>query len=1204
MKKLILTGHFFLLTFVFSQNILAARFWVATISSNWNNTTNWSATSGGAGGASVPGIGDDVNFNNGGLGNCTVDASVSVKSITVTVLYAGTIIQGANTIAVSGATSFGGGTFTGGTADITITGAFALSGTTFTSTSAILELQDNAAFTGGSFAHNSGTVRFNCTHIVAETISGTSPAFYTLEFVGINRGYTISSTGNISVANNLIISGAGFYNLLTGTIDVKGDINVSNTAVGCGGDAMININGTITQNFNGNTTAGTGALPQLTINKTSGTLNLANFPAVSNNFTYTTGTVNAGTSTFCFTHGSIVTYSITGSLTLAGIEFIMNTSLTTITISAATTLSATGDLIIAGAGGVLINTGNINVNGNINLTNIATNGGGSTTINIIGAGNESIDGTAIIVNQSRLPVININKAGGILSLLGNISASANVTYMAGTVNAGTSTCYVVNDLTVTGNINLNNLTIQATANATLTITAGTTVSVAGVFDMENGANAITINGGTIAVQGNIVENNSSTTGGGTGTILINGSGAQNITSTGVINQGRFPAVTINKSGGTITFPALITVRGNWTYVSGTLDVTTNNSTVVLANILTIAGSHTLNNVTFEGNTNNTYTVATGTLLTVSGIFLTAGAFNVFITTPVSGATAIQAQGNITINNTSVGSGGAATILINGTGSQTFTGNAAAGQGAMPFLSIQKLTGTLTLIGTISESQSWTYNSGTVDATTNASKIVFGGNNLTITSAGMSFYDVLFTSNTSTLANSFSVNNNLTISGLSVLAPGSNTINLAGQWANWGSTGFNEAASIVDFNGAALQTITTPGGENFANVIVNNSATGIQLANAVAIATSLTMTQGNIDLNSNTLSLGTTAVLPGTLNYTSGTIINTGSFVRWFAKTTIAAGGVAGLFPVGTLTDYRPLNVSVPVAPTTGGTIAVSYSNATTNTTTSFPDGAATIVVRKDLNWGLITTLLAGGTYNLNISGTGYGLIGNVSDLRLTLAGSVVGTAGINAGTVSNPQVNRTGLTEANLNNTFYLASTNSSSSPLPITLISFTANVDNGVIKLNWETAAEVNNDHFTIQRSTNTIQWQDIQIVAGSGNTNIDSKYSAYDLNPFTGISFYRLEQTDLDGKYSFSMIRQVNLNTAAAITIYPNPATDRVYVSGTWNMQVLIFNIAGQQMDVPSEPNGNGVILHTVNLRAGIYFIHILKNGNSQTTRSIIKE
>ncbi len=66
------------------------------------------------------------------------------------------------------------------------------------------------------------------------------------------------------------------------------------------------------------------------------------------------------------------------------------------------------------------------------------------------------------------------------------------------------------------------------------------------------------------------------------------------------------------------------------------------------------------------------------------------------------------------------------------------------------------------------------------------------------------------------------------------------------------------------------------------------------------------------------------------------------------------------------------------------------------------------------------------------------MVSNVSDLRLTLLGNVVGTDGAHAGTLTNPQINRTGLSLANLANDFYPASTNIAS-PLPIDLLSFDA---------------------------------------------------------------------------------------------------------------------------------------------------------------------
>ncbi|HTB25348.1 MAG TPA: T9SS type A sorting domain-containing protein [Puia sp.] len=1344
MKK-ICAGVLLILSLFFCQHLQAARFWIAATSSNWNNTANWSATSGGAGGATVPSIGDDVNFDGLGLGNCTIDIGVSVRSIAVAAAYTGTISQGGNTITTVNAASFLGGTFTGGTANITIGTIFTLNGTAFTSTSGILEIDGtSAAFTSAGFVHNSGTVRLNSFN--PQALTGISPTFFILEFVGRANTYTLSSTGDITVLNSLNLTGTQFYNITTGIIDVKGNINSSNTATGSGGDATININGNSAQIFTGSTIAGAGAIPQLNIN-TTGTLALANFPAVSNNFTYTAGTINAGTSTFCFTHGNVGAYSITGTPTLNSISFPVNTSLLTLTIVNA--ITATSDLTIAGAGNLVLNIGSINVNGNFILTNTGNGGGGSATINIVGAGAENLDGTAVTVNQSRLPVININKTTGTLSLLGNISFASNVTYTAGSIAPGTSTCYVVNNLTITGSFSLNNLTIQAAGGTTVNVTAGSVVTATNTLDLENAANLITINTGTIAVQGNIIDNNTNLTGGGSGTILINGGGAQTITTTGVIDQGRFPSVTINKVTGTLTLPTLMTVRGNWTYTAGTIDVTTNNSTVVFNNSLNITGTHTLNNITFDGsnnwnfvtavgttitvlgnismigtgnitlntgtfnllgnlalsntgggggtsvinisgtgaqaitsallinqnclpsvtinktsgtltfpalitvrgnwtyiagiydvttnnstivfgdplgsglmsltgthtlnnvtfeaNNNHTCTMTAGTVLTITGTLATLGAANMFINTPVIGTTAVQAQGNISIGNTGVGGGGTGQILINGTAAQLFSSTVAASQGLMPFLTIQKTSGTLTMNGIISESRSWTWSSGTVDAATNLSTVVFGGNNLTITSTGMSFYHTVFAASTNTLANSMTILGNLTINGTGILAPAANTINLTGNWTDRATAGFTEATSTVNFNGTALQTITTPGGENFTNLIINNSGPGIQLENNVQDATTLTMTAGNIDLNTNSLTLGLTAVNNGTLTWTSGTIINTGSFIRWFKTTTIAAGSSAGLFPMGTAVDYRPIFISAPLlGPTTGGTVTVGYNDATTNSVVSFADGLFTVVVRKDLNWTMSTAGLAGGLYNMQIQGTDYGLIGAVSDLRLTLLNSVVGIAGVNAGTTSNPQVNRTGLSAANLTNTFYLGSINAVSTPLPVTLVSFNAFLSGQRVDLKWETAIETDNDYFTVLRSKDGQQWETITRINGKGNSVSNKFYETYDDNPLSGQSFYKLENTDFDGQVYFSPVVMVNNGIEVNhVSMYPNPASSTLLITSSTNesYSIKVYNSLGQLMQIVAN-NVSAKNLDVSGLPAGVYFIHLLFPSFTLTKTVVISK
>jgi hypothetical protein len=718
--------------------------------------------------------------------------------------------------------------------------------------------------------------------------------------------------------------------------------------------------------------------------------------------------------------------------------------------------------------------------------------------------------------------------------------------------------------------------------------------------------------GTIDLNGNLNLTNTATGGGGTAVIAFTGSTNQTITSALPVNESSLPAITIDKTGGTLQFPALLTVRNNWVYTAGAIDVNTNNATIVFASPLgtgtfTITGSLTLNNVTFEGNNNNGATVNTGTILTVTGTLATTGGFNVFINTPITGAMAIQAQGNISIGNTSVSGGGTGLILINGTGAQLFSSSSPASEGLLPNITIQKTSGTLTLSGILSVTRNWTYTSGTVDATTDASTVVFGGNNLSIASAGMSFYNVMTTANTSTLTNNMTLNNSLTISGLSVLTPGANSINIGGNWSAWGSTGFNSATGTVNFDGTALQTITSAGGATFTNLTINNSSTGVQLENNATVTGTLTMTQGNIDLNGgNTLTLGTSAALNGTLAYTAGAMINTGSFTRWLKAATIANGSVTGLFPMGTASTSKLLYVTAPAtAPTTGGTVTVAYNDAAGSTAVSFADGASTVAVIDNLNWAVSTgNGLAGGTYNLEVQGTGFGTIGSTADLRLTLAGGVVGTAGVNAGTTADPQVNRTGLSLANLSNSFYVGSVNAVSSPLPVELVFFTATTTNGQVRLNWETAMETNNDYFIVQRSRDGTGWDSLTRVAGSGNSSTTTFFTAYDPAPYAGTSYYRLVETDFAGNKIYAPVCAVNiLQSSTLITLSPNPATNTLLISfpvaGQYTISLL--NNTGQLMTDRVFTTGNNISLDVSHVAPGVYYV-MIRQGNTKIVREVL--
>jgi hypothetical protein len=312
--------------------------------------------------------------------------------------------------------------------------------------------------------------------------------------------------------------------------------------------------------------------------------------------------------------------------------------------------------------------------------------------------------------------------------------------------------------------------------------------------------------------------------------------------------------------------------------------------------------------------------------------------------------------------------------------------------------------------------------------------------------------------------------------------------------------------------------------------------------------------------------------------------------------------------MGTATDYRPFYISAPVtAPASGGSVTVAYVNATTNTSVpTYLDGATTIKVRKDLHWSVTTgNGLAGGNYNLDAQGTGFGLIGVVTDLRLTLINSGTGTPGVNGGTILNPQINRTGLTVGNLSNGFYVGSINSVSSPLPITLISFTAVLKTEGVRFNWSTSAEMNNDFFTIQKSKDETGWEDVLNVPGQGTSNITQFYSAYDQQPYTGISYYRLRQTDLDGKESYSLVVSVkSLEDISGISVYPNPVSNQLFIRfpSFGRYEIAVEGISGRNVRSAFPVSGIDFSMDVSQFRPGIYFIQILHEGHSETKKIMI--
>ena len=174
---------------------------------------------------------------------------------------------------------------------------------------------------------------------------------------------------------------------------------------------------------------------------------------------------------------------------------------------------------------------------------------------------------------------------------------------------------------------------------------------------------------------------------------------------------------------------------------------------------------------------------------------------------------------------------------------------------------------------------------------------------------------------------------------------------------------------------------------------------------------------------------------------------------------------------------------------------------------------------------------------------------------------------------------------------------------LPIGLLSFSAEKNKSTVDIKWNTASEINNDYFTVERSKDAIQFSTLVNVPGSGNSNSEKNYAAKDNSPYNGISYYRLKQTDFDGKFEYSDIVAVDfLTDEYGISIYPNPSTNELTIEISGNKVLVNFEIINSIGVVVYQGILNQkMTIQTSSFAAGIYVIKFANDYVSECKKLI---
>lgn len=180
--------------------------------------------------------------------------------------------------------------------------------------------------------------------------------------------------------------------------------------------------------------------------------------------------------------------------------------------------------------------------------------------------------------------------------------------------------------------------------------------------------------------------------------------------------------------------------------------------------------------------------------------------------------------------------------------------------------------------------------------------------------------------------------------------------------------------------------------------------------------------------------------------------------------------------------------------------------------------------------------------------------------------------------------------------------------PLPVNLLSIMGSSENKTNILKWSTAQEVNNSYFDVERSTNSINFETIGKVKGTGNTSAQSNYSFTDNKPATGTNYYRLKQTDFDGKFQYSKIISLGKKQDIGLKIFPNPTADLIVLQIgdiiKKDLHVTLTNLNGQVVMKKDFYQGTTIcFLETTTLYDGTYIVTVSGDDVKESYKVEIK-
>jgi fibronectin-binding autotransporter adhesin len=1161
------------------QNILS---WDGSASTAWEDPANWTVTSGSP--TATPSLTTTVQIGDLIFTNQPViNATTQVKGITFFSNTQSTLRLNAGSLTVQGNIqgSWSGnaahtldigsrvvsvfsdlllsdGTInhtinvTGTTGSIGVAGSLLQSGSanlTFTG-AAELSVSKNYTRLSGTFTPGTSTVTYNG---LQDQVVADIPYFN----LGIDKPFGLATTGTpLTINGNMLMVASGGQLTLGGEMTVGGDIEIATGTALTANTFDISLGGNWIQ----------------------------------------AGTFNAGTGTVTFT-GSTAQTCTTASFN----NVTVNKSAGTLTLNG--NLSINGDINIQG--------GTVDVN-TVDVVRTTTGGqailGAGTTARFSGVGLQimnfatlSASATSTIeyygATSRPIPPIsygNLLIAGGVKTMVGPTTVQGNLTISTGaTLISPSSTLDVAGNIiasgtfdTTTGTLILNGVTKTISITGTTTynnmVVNGTYVVTSGNLDylghlQINGTldlgNATVNSSGDLTNSGTLVSN---------GVVTFLGTQVQTLrllnavtsASTGVINFNGTVAPVLNSNSSpvfatlNINNTAPIVASSGWT-VGVALNIAPGSAWDAGSFTHNIVGNFNNNGVTTSSGIlrfvpSTASSVNIGTALTSTGKIVFGGAGLITLSGNSPNFTSIDVTNTNAAGVTLVSSMNIAQNMFIGSGATLHDGAGLS----------HNVNGTWTNNGTFDGGTSTI----TFGSATGVDEIVGGGIN--------NFHHIVFPAGSSN----------------TVVAP----VNVSGNWTNDG-TSISIDFGKVTFNGSGISIIggTTPTAFNHLEI---NKGGAVELAIDASVAGVLELTAGPLALNGHRLTVSnplSTAVVRTSGYVVSESTTNASRF-DWAIGTDLTMHE----FPFGNNnSDYIPFQFTL----TSGDAGVVSVATyVTVANNTPFPPGVAHVkdqfgadnsahTVDRFFQVDLTASSTPVATLTFTASPAEVGSITNLLAQRWN-------------GTFWDPPIGGqvSSATSATVNGVTQFSpwAMSGDNINLPIELVSFQGELSNNKVLLQWETASELNNDYFDIQKSTNGKDFFAIGRVRGAGTSKETHVYQFKDYELRQGRTFYRLLQVDYDKQSTFSNVVVINIGEVAQIDfqVSPNPVTKKLSISSNSSfldkLSITIFDGTGRTaFKNTRELFGQDAVLDidATGFSPGVYLVKIDYAGMTRSYRVV---